>query len=448
MRRTLAIAILTAAPLAVCAVLATSQSAAEPILGEESLGIPADNVARKPETADALALFKARDYDGSLKLWKEAVKKNPDLPPAQVIMAQLFFQSNMPKEAQIALDQAINDVSDDPEAYILMASLAMRDRDITKAQLLFEKAGSLLAAFDKSPKRKEAMQVRLQSGMAAMAEARKDWTGAQKSLNALLKLDPKNAAAMQRVAYGLFQQKNVDGALEKLREAAKADPLMLTPEAVLAQFYQRAGDRENVTKWMTAAVTAAPKNVKTQLAAGQWALETGRLDDARKHSIAAIRIDPKLQQVKLFRGAIAMFERDYEAAESYFESALKQSPNDFSLRNNLAVALIEQPDAAKNRRALEFAEANVKQFPQAVEAASTYGWVLYKLNRVEDAEKALVAAAPAASTDLDVAYVIARVSVDRGRKAEAKQLLETALKLTAPALFRQEAEDLLEQLKK
>ena len=37
MKRILTIAILTVAPLAVCAMLTISQSAAEPILGEESL---------------------------------------------------------------------------------------------------------------------------------------------------------------------------------------------------------------------------------------------------------------------------------------------------------------------------------------------------------------------------------------------------------------------------
>ena len=33
-----------------------------------------------------------------MKLWKEAVQKNVDLPPAQVIMAHLFLQANMPKD--------------------------------------------------------------------------------------------------------------------------------------------------------------------------------------------------------------------------------------------------------------------------------------------------------------------------------------------------------------
>jgi Tfp pilus assembly protein PilF len=207
-----------------------------------------------------------------------------------------------------------------------------------------------------------------------------------------------------------------------------------------------AGDHENVKKWMDAAIVAAPKNMKTRLAAGQLALETGQLEEARKHSLMAIRLDPQARQTRFFRGAIAMFEKDYEAAEAYFESALKQAPDDFGVRNNLAVALIQQPDEAKHRRALEIAEANAKQFPKMSEAASTYAWVLYTMGRLDDAEKAIRGAASVAATDLDVAYIMARIAIDRRHHDEAKQVLEVALKNKAPALFQQEAKELFEKL--
>ena len=98
MKRVFVFAIVTAGLLGIGVVLATSESAAEPILGEESLSLPPPT-AEKQDVTDALSLFKARDFEGALKLWKEAVQKNADMPPAQVIMAQLFFQAGMAKEA-------------------------------------------------------------------------------------------------------------------------------------------------------------------------------------------------------------------------------------------------------------------------------------------------------------------------------------------------------------
>lgn len=427
---------------------AVSDATAEPIVGDDSLNISSEAPSEKQTPSDAVALFKARDYEGALRLWREAASKNVDMPPAQLVMAHLFARTNMLAECRDAAEMAVKEEPNDPEPYMFLAGLAIREGNADKAQSLLKKAGELLPAFTKSAKRKQVLQMQLQGTLAAEAQSRKDWTAAEKAFTDALKLDPKNTAIMQRLAYCAFERKDVDAALAKLREAAKVDPAMLTPEAIISQYYQKAGDQKNMKKWMNAAVTAAPKNLRTRLAAGQFALEDGRLEDARRHAIAAMRLDPKSQPANLFRGAIAMFEKDYEAAESYFETALKQSPEDFSVRNNLAVALIEQPDEKKNRRALEYAEGNVKKYPKATEAASTYAWVLYKLKRLDEAEKAVAAAAPAVGTDLDVAYVTARIAADRGQKEKAKQILEKALKLTAPALFQQDAEDLLEQLKK
>lgn len=425
-----------------------SRSAAEPIPAEESFAAPSADTTQKPEAVDAIALFKARDYDGSLKLWREAAKKNENFPPAQTIMAQLYLQTNMLKEAQLALEQATIEDPADPEAYLILASLAMRDRDANKAESLYQKASGLTASFQKSAKRKEMLQLLIHRGFATLAESRKDWPAAQKALEETLKLDPKNRATMQRIAYYLFQQKNSDGALAKLREAAKDAKDALTPEVILAQFAERSGDRQSAAKWMAAAVTAAPKDLKTRLTIGQWAMETGQLDEAQKHAIAATQIAPKSLDAKLFRGTIALLQKDYAAAESIFEAAVKQEPKNVIATNNLALALISQDDETKGNRALELAEANAKQLPKMPEIASTYGLILYKLGRIDQAEKALKTAAPIANFDVDTAYTIARISVDRGHKAEARQMLELALKNPKPFMLRQEAEDLLEQLKK
>ncbi len=432
---------------ALCLAGAVSRSAAEPISGGDVAGSsPAANQSQ--EVTDAVAKFKQRDFDGALKLLKEAVKKNADLPPAQVIMAQLFSQANIPQGVRNALEQATNESPDDPEAYAIMGDIALRERRVTEADLLYQKAGSLVDKLAKSAKRKEMLQPRILGGEAAVSEARQDWPGAQKKLEAWLKLDPKSSVAMQRLARCLFQQKNAQGALEKLKEAAKADPDVLTPEAILAQFYEQAGDRENAKKWMAKALAAAPKDLKTHLVAGQWALETGQLDEAQTQATAAMQIDPKSLDAKVLRGVIALFQKDYPAAERYFEAAHLQSPRNFAASNNLALALIEQKDEAKKRRALEYAENNVQQFPKVAEAASTYGWVLYKMGRLDDAEKALQAAVNSGAMNADTAYYIARLSVDRGREAQAKQWLESALKSTGPFAMRQEAQALMEQLKK
>ena len=404
--------------------------------------------AQNPEIAAAVARFQARDIDGALKLLTEAAKKDPDMPPAPVLMAQLFSRTNAPDAMRTFLERATFEMPNDPEAYIYLAELAVRERRITEAALLFQKAAALLDHFTKSAKRKDAIRPHVCGGLAAVAQARGDWVTAQKQLEAWLKLDPKNGSALQALARCRFEQKDLQGALDKLREAAKSDPEAMAPEATVAQLYQQAGDLGNAKKWLATALSAAPNDVKIHLMAAQWAFESGDLGEAKTQVETAMKLDPKSLNAKVLSGVIAMFQKDYNTAEMYFESAHLQSPGDFAAGNNLALALVEQKDEAKKQKAFQYAQANVRQFPRVAEAIATYGWVLYKLGRLDEAEQALHVVASSGNPTADTMFYLARLSVDRGREPQAKQLLETALKTKTPFLQRQEAQSLLQQLTK
>ena len=89
------------------------------------------------EISDAMARFKDRDIDGTLKLLEAAVKKNPDLPPAYVLLAQIYSVNNMHQGVLRALETGIQKYPDDPEAYVSLARIALRDQRITEAELLY-----------------------------------------------------------------------------------------------------------------------------------------------------------------------------------------------------------------------------------------------------------------------------------------------------------------------
>lgn len=441
---------LAAVALLSCAVFMTSQLSGEPIPASEDLSAPSASSAaaksQSPDIAEAIAKFKANDFDGALKLWKAVVKTNADMPPAQVVMASQFFQANMPDRAKAALESAIADAPNDPEAYLLLGGIMLRDGDVSKADPLLQKAEGLMPAFQSSEKRKNALSPQLHANLAAVAEARGDWAESQKHIETLLKLEPQNTVAMQKLAFCFLKQNDAEKALEKLREAAKLDSDLPPPETLLSQFYQRLNDRKNADKWIAAALATSPKNIKTRLMASQYALETGKLDEARRQSIAATRLDSESLEAKLLQGEIANYEMNFEGAELFFEAVLKRSPDNLPASNNLALALISQDDKSKRQRALEIAEGNFKKYPKMAQVASTHGIVLYRLGRLDEAEMALAGAVSIKETDPETAYVFARIAADRGHKAEAVRLLGVSLKGIRPFMYRQEAEELLERL--
>ena len=72
-------------------------------------------------------------------------------------------------------------------------------------------------------------------------------------------------------------------------------------------------------------------------------------------------------------GLAARERKDFAAAEHVFQALAQESPGDAWVRNQLALVLVEQPDDATRRRALELAELSVRQDPNAVERADDAG---------------------------------------------------------------------------
>jgi tetratricopeptide (TPR) repeat protein len=415
-----------------------------------------------PEIVEAAKLFDQRDVEGAIAKLKEARKKNPDLAPPQVIIAEFFGTTNRPVGMQNALEQAVVEYPDDPQAYFVMGELAMRDRRFTEARLLYEKADSLIAKLD-SAKRKKVMQWQILNGMAMTAAARQDWAAAQKHIEAWLNLDSKSALAMQQLAQILLQQKKETAAIEQLVQARKIDPKIMSPEAILARYYAARGEKEqqNAKKWMKEALAKDLQDIRVRLLVAQWAWENGELKEAKTQADAALKLDEKLPEkdksvdqsinALVLRGLIALFQKDYEGAEGFFQSANILRPNNLAATNGLALALIEQKGDDKHQRAFAYAQDNAQKYQrtnQANEALSTYGWILYKIGKTDDANRVLRQVISSGTFSADTAYYMARVLVKLGDSKNARDVLERALKASGPFQNREEAASLLEELKK
>jgi tetratricopeptide (TPR) repeat protein len=412
----------------------------------------ADQTQKPPkEIVDAIDQFKQRRFDEALKLFQEYVKKTPDQPPAEILMAQLCAQTNQAYLMREYLERTVINTPEDPEAYVIFGEFAMRDRRVTEAALLFAKAKELLAGFDKSPNRKKIVEPRTIDGLASVAEARGKWVDAQAYLETLLTLLPKKDTPrpMQRLARALFQQKKATDALHKLQDAYAIDSKSVArPEAILALLYHQCfEDEKNAKLWMDIAVSKAPGDLRTQLTAAQWALEIGKIEEAQTHAAAAMGIDANSFDAKMLRGVVCLFQKDFEGAEKYFKDAHLQIPSSVPASNNLALALCEQKDTTKKQQAVQYAEANFRQNQQSVDAASTLGWVYYKNSNLEQAQQLLSSVARTGNLSQDTAYYLSQVLYDLGHKPEAKQFLEAMLKMKRPFSMRPDATKLLEKIR-
>ena len=81
---------------------------------------------------------------GALKDFEDAVGKYPELPPAELILADMYLQQNRNEMAINALDTTARKYPDDPETFLLLGNLAFQQSRNTDAALAFEKAETLL----------------------------------------------------------------------------------------------------------------------------------------------------------------------------------------------------------------------------------------------------------------------------------------------------------------
>ena len=255
-RRERGLLVAIAVLLAACLASITSQLAAEPILEEENLSLPTDTSRPTEEGNTALALFKVGDYESSLKMWQELAKSNADMPPAQTIMAQLYLKAEMLAEAQKALDQAIVDAPDDPEAYMLLAAVAMHDRDLDKADAMYRKAGRLISRFDKSVSRKKMLQPWLYRGIAGLAEARKDWAG-RKRRSRIGRSWSRRTSRQDGKSLFVCSNRKTRPERWKASESGQNRPRHAGARGPSGPILPKTGDFENAKKWIAAASTAA-----------------------------------------------------------------------------------------------------------------------------------------------------------------------------------------------
>ena len=100
-----------------------------------------DAATKYPDLAEAQKKYVARDVKAALALLEKAAKKHKELPPAKVMFASIHCRANKAAGGKAALDEAARDNPKDPEAFLVLTDLAIREG--RQAGSNFDYGGSL-----------------------------------------------------------------------------------------------------------------------------------------------------------------------------------------------------------------------------------------------------------------------------------------------------------------
>jgi tetratricopeptide (TPR) repeat protein len=444
------------------------------------VGDAVPDIVNRPEAQDALREAIKRLGNGRVSeaydYCKDAKKALVSLPPAEVIMATMFALYQSPANSRVWLERAVAEQPDDPEAYMLFGVTALREGRVTDAELLFSRSLALAEKFKQNAKRQRDISIKALDGRATVAERREKWADARADLTQWAKMDGENPEPWQRLGQALFWQDDYANSEKVFRRSDDLDTknALAAWEVIMGQLYERKAQsaktpeadrkalRTKAAEKMNAAVARLPKELNVRLGVASWAMQTNQLDIAQTHAEKGVELDPTSLAAKVIRGYVARLKGDQKTAETMFEAAHLLQPGDFSTSNNLALALIEAPDDRrppnpqephpKHARAFQFGRMNVERFPVngnspfRFEAASTYGWILYKLGRTNEARSVLQAVLQGGQLSQDSAYYVAQILVDLQQYEEAGRLLANRVESDAPFVHRADAKKLLDDI--
>lgn len=368
-----------------------------------------------------IAYQQAGKTDLAIAASRKAIVKLPKALLGFQNLATIYLQTNRPKEALAALDEAaalgvneINFLLELGEAYRNYISVQPRDFEIIKPKVMaiIEVATKLdpkgqnlifrlaeLFSFAGEYKRAAELYVKLLERFPNQAILRNrivelylranDLKAAQAQLDALVRDQPTNPLAHYFLGAIAAEQKNWEKAIEfytktiQLNEGAKQDfePVYYD----LAGVYITNDDAEEALKLLE---TARKKFKATFLLEFYSALAHSRSKDyaaSIKHFTAAellARRDEPERLTALFYFQVGTaYERhkDFKQAENYFRQSLKLAPDFAEALNYLGYMWAERGENLTEARAM--IEKAVKQEPENAAFLDSMAWVLFKLNQ-------------------------------------------------------------------
>ena len=411
-------------------------------------GEQADGSAAAEALQTAIDAFIQRKPDMSLEIFKQSVANNPDFPPAELLMAGLYFAAKDQNKGLQFLQKAAIESPDHPSIYAAYGRLASGTNRNVDAMVHFQK---LLALLDKV-KLDETSVAHYENeyleGMSQTAVKLKQYDLARNLAGQLLKRKPDNTNPLQLLARVAFEEGNFDEAVAKLKELREANPKTRAPEAVIGGWFAREGKKAQANAWISKLPDAYPKDATVQLEYAGWALGQEDIEGAAAAIARAEAIEPATPAAEAIKGKIAFYQGKYDDAVAIFKALHESAPNNPDITNMYVLSMIESSNAENSALANQLANQNAQKNPNNRVVLATLGHVRLQTLGINNQLKPLFAKVlqtrDRRSPEVD--YFLAGFFKEAGDKQNALKLLQEASQYPGLFLYRRQAKQMKQAL--
>ncbi len=357
-------------------------------------------------------------------------------------------------------------------------------RDLRPAMALVEfllrnrkPALALEAAKRLSAKDSDNVSVMLVYGRAQLANG--DLEGARSTFSGATRFANYNAVQQTEIAGWQLAVNNLAGAAYSLEKALSSRPDFLPALALMTEVEIRQDQPAKAEQRARQILVLAPKQAIGYSLLGDVAQARGQgaaaIDAYRRaHQVesntgtflrlfnamsgqdggksalpmgeAWLKSHPQDQSVRKALGDAYARAGNYAVARTTYDTYLKAMPDDVAVLNNQANVLLRLRDPS----AVAVAEQALKKDPANANAIDTLGWALFKSGPPEQSDRALQLLRDARLREPgnpEIRYHLAEVLAQSGRKTEAQDEIEAALKIGRNFESVADAEGLLKKLR-
>jgi predicted O-linked N-acetylglucosamine transferase (SPINDLY family) len=235
------------------------------------------------------------------------------------------------------------------------------------------------------------------------------------------KIDPRFARALAHHQRGEFPQ-----ARALYCRALEADPANADVWQALGLLTRDVGETELAVRCLERAAAGHHSDPHCHYNLGSLYLKTGRLAEAERSTLQALRLRPHFPDALNTLGAVLLRRERLEEAAAAFEGALALAPALLGARCNLALANVRLGRLAEAER---LADEALPRAGDDAAALNALAMVLTALGRTPDALAACLRALALEPANADVYCSLGTICTVRGQSAEAERLLREALRL-------------------
>ncbi|WP_026340474.1 tetratricopeptide repeat protein [Thioalkalivibrio sp. ALJT] len=390
-----------------------------------------------------------RDSEAALEALRLLSDRRPDDVGVHRVYAEAALRFAEQGDATLAVTgQAVERFPESVPLQLLHAR-ALREAGEVEAA-----AAALRATVDAHPDSREA-----RLGYARVLAEHDDAAYARREMDRLVQAAPEDAQLLLALALMNLEAEQLEPAREYLERLdalggrenevayylGRLHEMADEPEAALAAYARvESGDHADDARLRTARLTfehdgmeaarerfrSLQQGVDDDLARRAYLAEGNALRELGEYAEARSRLNRGLVQfpgdtrLLYLRGLVHERADDIAAAEADFRTILESDPENVAALNALGYTLADRTD--RYEEAYELILRAYEQAPDDAAIIDSYGWVLYRLGRLEEAETQL-RRAYALMEDGEIASNLAVVLWERGARDEAREILEAAL---------------------